>query len=393
MENNSHEKIEKLSAIDKFNMIRGMFNPEFFKDKVRPHLYKLANDDPEVVHEIILNEVSKNKNAIKLLSPFFKAPEELKIKVNNLEMAPFGISAGFDKNGDALEALSCFFGFLEPGTVVVNIREGNQKPRVATDDKNLDLYNAQGFPSKGLDYFMPNLIAYKKSNPKTPVFVNMCGMPIAENNAIEVAMNEMEVLLKKLEPYVDGFVWNCASPNTAALQMLRTREIFSRTSALMKELAPNKLRLVKMWPYEEADKNDTMNFVRSFIEAGGHGVVSTNTKMFKKEEMPVDKWGYPSAGRSGSFLKSYRLRSVKDLREEFPDAIIVATGGIYDGNDAYETFKAGANMIEGYTPYTFYGVGLLKKIESGVISNMQKDGIKNLSELQSTVKEKAAKQN
>ncbi len=381
------ESAAKLGISEKIMMLRGIFNPAQFKTSVRPMIYKKADNDPERVNELVLEMMRHNGLEMSMLSVLFRAPEQLRIEVNGQGIIPFGTAAGLDKNGDALGPFSDFFGFLEPGTVVVNPREGNPRPRVYADDPNLDLYNEQGFQNKGLEYFKNNLVSYKKQKGKAPVYVNICGMPMSEQNAVGVAMDEMKQLLSALEPYADGFVWNCASPNTEALKLLRDPQIFSDTAKLMKDCAPNKLRLVKMWPYEPEEKDSSLKFVASFIDGGGHGVITTNTKMFPKEQIPAPNWGYKSAGRSGAFLRQYRLRSVKDMRKAFPEAIIVATGGIYDGNDAYDTFAAGANMLEGYTPYTYYGLGLLRQIEKGVVKRLESDGYDTLAHLQSDVKE------
>lgn len=377
----------KLGITDKMKMLRGMFNPAYFKSNVRPLIYKKANDDPETVNELVLEMLKNSSFEMSMLSPLFAASERLKIKMNGQDVIPFGTAAGLDKNGEALKPLSNFFGFLEPGFVGVNARQGNDRPRIYSDEPNLDMYNAQGFPTKGLEYFKNKIIEYRKQGGKKPVYVNICGMPPVEHeNPIAVAMDEVKLLVKTLEPYADGFVWNCASPNTDALKLLRSPEIARETASLIKEGAPNKLRLVKIWPYESEDMAGSLKFVGSFIEGGGQGVVTTNTKMFPKEEIPTKNWGYKSGGRSGKFLQSYRMRSVKDMRRAFPEAIIVAAGGIYDGNDAYETFEAGANMLEGYTPYAFYGLGLLKQIQNGVIKNLDKNGYDTLAQLQEDVK-------
>lgn len=376
----------KMGVLDKIMLVRGTLDTKYYMHSVRPLLYRKCNNDPELVGEVMLDTLKKNELGMQMLSGFFNAPEELRISINGKAVVPFGSAAGLDKTGDSLLPLSNVFGFLEPGTICVKPREGNARPRIAVDDANLDMYNAQGFPGKGLDYFLNNLREYRKQNGKVPVYVNICGMPLTEQNAIALAMDEMKELLTKLEPYSDGFVWNCASPNTEALKKLRDPQIFNDTSKLMKELAPNKLRLVKMWPYEPEDRDASLKFVFNFLEGGGHGVMVTNTKMFPKEQIPAQNWGYKSGGRSGTFLKPYRLRAVKDMRKEFPDAIIVAAGGINNGDDAYETFKAGANLLEGYTPYTFYGLGLLREIEKGVMQRMVAEGYRDMEELQADAK-------
>lgn len=172
----------------------------------------------------------------------------------------------------------------------------------------------------------------------------------------------------------------------------------------MRALCGDKLLLVKMGPYEEDQKENWLFLADPWISGKGDGFVVVNTFMVPKEQVvsetwdwphwslnwwysredkPIPEWGYGSAGKSGRFLAPYRMRAIKDLREAYfgEDIIIFATGGIFDGDDAYKTFLAGADAVEGYTPYTFYGLGLAKELMSDVSSRMQKDGYKSLQEL------------
>lgn len=375
-----------LSFLERKMFELSLDKPWIFRRIVKPELYRRSGGDPEAVHEYVLemlddidvSEMLRRKD----ISP--EVSERLKITVNGQRIVPFGTAAGMDKNCDALKPFSYIFGFQEPGTVVVHQRSGNNRPRIATDEKLEDLYNAQGFPSQGKEYVQRNLSQFRNFDPNAVIYLSICGLPLSLQRYIKVAMEEMETLLKDLHPYVNGFVWNPFSPNTAALTRLRTREIFRKTAELMKLYAPDKLRLVKMGPYEDNndERKQSLALVNSFLKGGGHGVVTTNTKMFPKDQIPVRTWGYPSGGRSGRFLQPYIMRSVRDYRKAFPNAVIVATGGIFDGDNAYETFKAGATMLEGYTPYAFHGLGLLPKMERRVAQRLRQEGYQNLEQLQ-----------
>ncbi len=358
-------------------------NPWFFR-VVRRELYRRYKD-PERVHEAALRMMNEYDGVLRKRESEFDFPE-LTITIKGRRMKPFGTAAGLDKNGEALIPLSRIYGFLEPGTVVVNPREGNQRPRVSSDSSRGDLYNAQGFPSEGLGYFLSNIQTYRdgtRDGTQVPIYVSICGLPLSEEKPVEVAMQEMTQLLDDLDPYVDGFVWNPFSPNTAALAALRNPEVFKQHASLVANRAPEKLRLVKMGPYDGDKKEEWMKLAEAWLAGGGDGIVAVNTYMVPKEEVPSESWGYPSAGRSGRFLRPYRLRAVKEARQAFPGAIIFATGGIDDGDDAYETLKY-ADAVEGFTPYTFHGLGLLRKIMQGVSRNLRKDGYNSLEELRST---------
>ncbi len=370
-------------------LLRGAIDSEYFNRVARPLLYRICNNDPETVHELMLENLRKHGESIRSLSRFFfRPPENIKITFMGERMLPFGTAAGMDKDGDCLAAFENIFGFQEPGTIVVPQRGGNPRPRVAVLEDEKDILNAQGFPSRGLSNVIPVLYNYRKGGGRAKIYASICGLPVSESNAVETAMSEMKILIGTLKKDVDGFVWNPFSPNTAALKLLRAPIVFKETSKLMAEMAPDKLRLVKIGPYEQAEKNAAMGLVASFLDGGGQGVVTTNTKLIPKEQLPDSikvSWGYPSAGRSGRFLEPYRFTSVRDIRQEFPQSVIIATGGIYTAASAYYSFLAGANMLEGYTPYTYYGAGLLRKIMKG-LSGALKERDMTLTDLQNEAK-------
>jgi len=339
--------------IKKKAFIEGLRSTETYRRFVRPAAYAIAGGDPELVHEMALDALNKYEDAADKYANEFYFPE-LKVKLAGHTVMPFGTAAGLDKNGEALNLLSKIFGFLEPGTVVVNPREGNKRPRIAVDEKNHEIYNAQGFPSKGLDYFLDNIKKFREHS-KTPLLVSVCGIP-PSSNQLDVASKELETLVEKINPYADGFVWNPFSPNTAALAVLRNPEEFKRNAELIKRKAEDKIRLVKMGPYDDIQRTSWFDLVRAWMHGGGQGIVAINTFMVPKGSVPSEDWGYPTAGRSGRFLQTYRQRAVNDMREEFED------------------------YIEGYTPYTFKGFGLVKEIGKGIQKELKRTGTATLEE-------------
>ena len=362
---------------------QALTSPAVFKRLVRPFLYQLAGNDPEKVHELALEALVQHEAVIEKHVGDFDFPK-LHVDIAGQKRMPFGTAAGLDKNGDALWPLSHIFGFEEPGTVVVQDRKGNDRPRVAIDKRAQDVYNAQGFPSEGLSHFIHNVSDYRNRGGDAPLLVSVCGLP-PQQDKLHVAYSELNTLVERIKVYADGFVWNPFSPNTAALAALRTPEVFAKSAQLMKEwTSEGTLLLVKMGPYEpdnDARKN-WLALAKAWMENGGDGIVAVNTYMTPKQFVPSKKWGYPSAGRSGRFLQNYRQRAVLDARQAFPDAFIIATGGIDSSEQAMQAFYAGANAIEGYTPYIFSGFGLVKEIAKGVEQQLLSDGYETLAAFQ-----------
>ena len=289
----------------------GLDHPWFFERMIRPEAYRRACGDPEGVHELALETLNRYEAVLREHAADFSF-RNLRVDIAGKSVAPFGTAAGMDKNGDALLPLSHLFGFMESGTVVVKPREGNARPRVAVGEYG-DLYNAQGFPSKGLDYFLENAKRYHGSGNDAAHLVSVCGLPLGPD-ALDTAAEELHELVTRVGSYADGFVWNPFSPNTDALKALRTPHEFRRNAEQIAKDAPNHLRLAKMGAYEDATAAEWLDLANAWMEGGGQGFVAVNTYPVKKEQVPSESWGYPAAGRSGRFLQPYRDRAIR-MRE------------------------------------------------------------------------------
>ena len=139
------------------------------------------------------------------------------------------------------------------------------------------------------------------------------------------------------------------------------------------------MAVVKMGPYEEEKSSEWLKLVESFLYGGGNGLTAVNTYMVPKEKVPSETWGYPSAGRSGTHLQTYRQRALKDARTNFPYAFIFATGGIDSADQAYDALQY-ADAIEGYTPFTFKGFGLIIEMAQGIREKLKETGYKTLKD-------------
>ncbi|MBU0530087.1 MAG: hypothetical protein KKG59_06315 [Nanoarchaeota archaeon] len=243
------------------------------------------------------------------------------------------------------------------------------------------IYNAQGFPSKGLDYFLGKIRKYREDGYETPVIVSVCGIPEPD---VETSYEELKQLIRELNPYVDGFVWNPSSPNTEELKYLRRVENFRRAAETISEISGDKLKIVKLWPYDH-DKNHWIEACGAWLEGGGDGFSALNTLTVPKKDVPSEEWGYPTAGVSGKLLRGRRSSAVSTLRSEFPDSVIFSAGGIDSKREAEREFKIGATALKGYTPYTFHGFGLLRELVSGAKDVVKTTGLK-LSEYQEALK-------
>ena len=102
--------------------------------------------NPELAHNLTVNILSKT--GASPLSFFYRQPAEFSpVDVMGLQFRNrVGLAAGFDKNGEAIDAFEAIgFGFVEVGTVTPLKQYGNEKPRVFRLVEDQALINRLGF--------------------------------------------------------------------------------------------------------------------------------------------------------------------------------------------------------------------------------------------------------
>lgn len=343
-------------------------DPRFYNKFARPMMAAVFMKDYERIHRYALDAMHRNIGVLRKYEKEFRVPPNLRTSLGHLRIAPYGVAAGTDKDFRALAPLSYVAGYIVPGTVTVNARKGNPRPRLDVDYKSRTVYNNLGFPSEGLDGPVQRLRDYhERSAKKVPLIASFCGIP--ERGDLENALYENEILVSALSPYVQGLEWDPASPNTETLRRLQTPETFAMVGRSMSRLAPSRLRFVKMPPYRtEEERSMVMALVKAAVENGFHGITLVNTLPENYMRFPTGK-----AGVSGEPLFEYMLRALKDTRERFPDILIRVCGGIDSGRKLYEAFFNGADSAEGYSPLIFNGLGIIpamyKELESHLINN------------------------
>src|SRR6202012_2209971 len=60
--------------------------------------------------------------------------------------------------------------------------------------------------------------------------------------------------------------------------------------------------------------------------------------------------------------------------------VLIGTGGIGGAEDAYETIKLGASLVQLYTALVYRGPGLVREINAGLSRLLERDGFRNIGE-------------
>ena len=316
--------------------------------------------DAERAHDVALA-------GLRLLHPLWPTPEVpagLMVRCFGLEFAhPLGLAAGFDKNGDFLDALGAVgFAHVELGTVTPRPQPGNPKPRMFRIPAADALVNRMGFNNEGVDHLVARLAASR--------YRGIRGISIGKNadTPVESAESDYVACLREVHAHAGYVAVNVSSPNTARLRELQARDGLERiVGALLEERAVLEGRsgrrvplLVKIAP--NLDPDQVQSLAATLRSLGVDGVIATNTST----DLSSLGATWPEAqrgGLSGAPLHALSLRIIGQLRAELgPDFPIIGVGGIVDAKHALATLAAGANLIQIYTGFAYRGHRLVQEI-------------------------------
>jgi dihydroorotate dehydrogenase len=277
---------------------------------------------------------------------------------------PVGLGAGFDKNAEHLDVLELLgFGFVEIGTVTPKAQAGNPSPRLFRLPSQKALINRMGFNNDGVDAIAKRLKTRKeKSNSSLIVGGNIGKNKVTENSD---AWKDYCINFKGLEEVVDYFVVNVSSPNTPGLRELQEKEslrkIFSELQNINKN---NKPILLKIAPDLETSALD--DIIELIQEVKIEGLVSSNTTLDRSllnKANAQKATAIGAGGLSGQPLleKSNQVLSYlhKGIGNRLP---IIASGGIFTGEDAQSKLNAGASLVQIWTGFIYEGPSMVKNI-------------------------------
>lgn len=357
-----------------------------YKWTVRPVLFKI---DPEVAHDFTIGCLAWISHALfvkSLLRQFCKL-QDPRLQVNSFGLTfpnPVGLAAGFDKNCEALSALSALgFGFVEIGTVTSHAQPGNPKPRLFRLPRDLALINSFGFNNDGAETVAGRLSLSLPCD--VPIGVN-----IGKSRTVpvkEAPRNYVESF-KTLYPYGQFFIINVSSPNTPDLRtlqgeyylepllggVLRERERQVSNGLLKKPV------LVKLSP--DCSLQEIDGILEVSLRLGIDGIVATNTTISREELSTPKNFVLQEGGLSGLPLRDKSTKIIKYIFNQTGGRIpIIGVGGVFSAQDTLEKIMAGASLVELYTGMIYEGPFIVKNILNGILQFMEKEGIKQLTDI------------
>ncbi|MFT3825578.1 MAG: quinone-dependent dihydroorotate dehydrogenase [Chitinophagaceae bacterium] len=292
---------------------------------------------------------------------------------------PVGLAAGFDKNALYLKELEVLgFGFVEVGTVTPRPQAGNDKPRLFRLPQDKALVNRMGFNNEGVKVVADRLRKWQEQKRNTPHTTHrplIIGGNIGKNKVTpnEDAWKDYEICFRELFDCVDYFVVNVSSPNTPGLRELQEKDslhkILSHLQTINTQLAQQtsdkktKPLFLKIAPDLTPSQIDDV--IDLALEIKLDGLVVSNTTI-SREGLKTPAARLEAIGAGGVSGKPLTKRSTDIVayiagktNRQVP---VIASGGIFTGEDAKEKLNAGAALVQVWTGFIYEGPSIAKNI-------------------------------
>ena len=349
--------------------------------RIYPTFFRLvfSGMDPEKAHHIgfRLIRLAEETKASALLRRITRPHPSLRRTVMGIDFpSPFGLAAGFDKEGHGVAALADLgFGHVEVGTITGQAQPGNPKPRLFRLVEDRAVINRMGFNNDGAASVAPRVQAARPVLARRfPSTRPVLGVNIGKTKVVELedAVDDYLAGTRLLAPHADYLVVNVSSPNTPGLRLLQDieslRPLLSAVGAEADRVAGRHVPLlVKIAPdLADQDIDDVADLAK---DLGLDGVIATNTTIGREglatPAARVEEIG--AGGLSGAPLKARSLEVLRRLRGRLgPDTAVVSVGGVETAADVLERLDAGADLVQGYTAFLYEGPFWAARINRGL---------------------------
>ena len=355
----------------------------FYKKIIKPIAF---SQDAERVHEkatALGKSLGNSKLASSVISSFYNYEnKKLEQKILNINFKnPVGLAAGFDYEAKLTQIIPHIgFGFMTIGSITLGSYEGNTPPRLGRLPKSKSLLVNKGLKTIGTKKILESL---KNKELKIPL-----GISVAKTNCKKTAEDEKAIqdyvgsfrLIKKYN-LGDYYELNISCPNAFGGEAFTTPE---KLNLLLKEI--DKLRFTKPLflkmpvDFSASETKELCETAKKYNVQGlilGNLTKNRNNHLFDKEEIQKagngNFSGLPTKDKSNELIRF----AYKNYKDRF---VIIGCGGIFSAEDAYEKIKNGASIVQLITGMIYEGPALIKKINKGLTSLLEKDGYKNISE-------------
>jgi dihydroorotate dehydrogenase len=333
--------------------------------------------DAEDAHRLAIH-------GLKFLPPIKPRADDAKLAVRAFGLNfpnPVGMAAGFDKNAEVPDALLRLgFGFVEIGTVTPRPQRGNPRPRLFRLERDEAVVNRMGFNNDGAEAVLRRLA----SRAQLPGIV---GVNVGANKDSPDRVGDYVTLIETFAPVASYFTVNVSSPNTPGLRNLQQGHILDDLLSKVldardraRENAGDTPVLLKIAPdLSLAELDEVVHVARS---RKVDGMIVANTTVARPSTLRETSRAKEQGGLSGRPLLRLSTRMVAETYVRVEGAFpLIGVGGIDSGGAALARIRAGASLVQLYSPLVYKGLGLVEDIKNDLAATLLRTDHESLSEI------------
>jgi len=343
-----------------------------YRNFIRPILFKF---DAERAHNLAIWALKSNI----LKYPKIANYDSLKVTICDIEFDnPITMAAGFDKNAEVISGLFKFgFGSIESGTVTPKPQLGNAKPRIFRLEQDKAIINRLGFNNVGIEKFLQNIQSQKINGP--------FGINIGKNKDQKDLASDYTNLMDLVYGLSSYVTINISSPNTKNLRDIQKK---SELDVFLQKIVTKKLELavkigkdipifLKIAP--DLNDNELQDISSAILKNKIDAIIISNSTISRKNLKSNNK--KEVGGLTGKPLFDMSNEILSKLYQFTGGQVpLIASGGVFSAENAYEKIKRGASMVQIYSAFIYEGFSLVETIKRDLDILLKKDGFNNISE-------------
>jgi len=300
---------------------------------------------------------------------------------------PLGMAAGFDKDGEAPDALlGLGFGFAEVGSITPLPQSGNPRPRLFRLVEDRAVINRMGFNNGGAEAAVGRL-AGRAARP------GIVGINIGANKDSADRVADYATMARLMAPLASYLAVNVSSPNTPGLRALQDEgaltDLLDAVLAARGSGGPPRSDtggghqpsrppiFLKVAP--DLEPADIDAIARIAIEKKLGALIVSNTTISRP---PLNSpLAGETGGLSGAPLRDLAQQRLRDFRKATGGAVpLVGVGGIATAEDAFARIRAGASLVQLYSAMVYAGPGIARRIVAGLDRLRARHGFSTIAE-------------
>ncbi len=362
--------------------LRGFINHTFYRFIIKPLIFLWP---PEIAHNKLkafgkfMSATALGRSFLHLLF-YYKHPS-LNTVVDGVRYDnPIGLSAGFDKDGELADAYpELGFGFAEFGSFTGEVCPGNPGVgrRLFRMPKSKSILVWYGLNNQGADKISARL---EDKTFKIPIGVNAAKSNLTPEFVLEDSIADYMKTLRSFKDIGHYFTINISCPNTQDSEPFVDK---GNLSALLEAITAERTeRPIYVKLAADLEMREVDDILDVCMEYKIDGVVLANlakpefNKEFVEEELTFHK-----GAMSGLPLQRIATSLVRHVYRYTRGKItIIAVGGVFNAEDAYEKITSGANLIEMITGMIYEGPQVMGEINRGLVQLLEKDGFSSIEE-------------